>query len=202
MDSPAEMDEALSGYNKALGVALGYRDLMTHLHSERVHDLAMMIAEACDVDEAELGVLKVASSFHDVGKIGIPDHILMKPTRLDAAEWETIKRHSEIGEQILRSSGIGGYPVPDVARAIRHHHEHVDGGGYPDGLAGEDIPLGSRIIAIADSYDAMAVTRAYHGARSHHEIMDIMEGETGRKFDPALMQIFRARIEHSPMRTD
>jgi len=202
MDSPAEMDEGLFGYNKALGVALGYRDLMTHLHSERVHDLALMIAEDSDVDEAALGALKVASSFHDVGKIGIPDHILMKSTRLDAAEWETIKQHSEIGEQILRSSGVGGYPVPDAARAIRHHHEHYDGGGYPDGLAGEDIPLCSRIIAIADSYDAMAVTRAYHAARAHHEIMDIMVDETGRKFDPALMQIFCARIEHSPMRTD
>jgi HD-GYP domain-containing protein (c-di-GMP phosphodiesterase class II) len=200
MDSPEDMDEGLFGYNKALSVTLGYRDMMTHLHSERVRDLTLMIAEASGADDRQLAVLRMAAIFHDVGKIGISDQILLKPSRLDEAEWEEVKRHSEIGEQIMLHSGIDGYPVADVARTIRHHHEYYDGAGYPDGLAGEEIPLFSRIIAIADSYDAMSVTRAYHAARTHDEIMEIMRGETGNKFDPALMDIFCARIVYSPMR--
>jgi response regulator RpfG family c-di-GMP phosphodiesterase len=201
MDAVSEIYETMYGYHRSLSAALGYRDMMTLVHSEHVHDLALMIAEDSGADAHQLAVLKMAATFHDVGKIGIPDHILMKPGRLDTTEWQMIRMHSEIGEQIILSSGQTDQPAVDVARAIRHHHEYFGGGGYPDGLKGEDIPLGSRIIAIADSYDAMGVTRAYHAARSHDEIMDIMEGETGSKFDPALMEIFCERIALSPMRT-
>jgi len=192
--------EALNGYKKALNVTLGYRDLKTRAHSERVNGLALMLGRACGMDARALAVLKLAASFHDIGKIGIPDRILLKPDRLDDSEWVVIKQHSQIGEQILASSGFTGHPIDGAARAIRHHHEHFDGGGYPDGLAGDAIPLPSRIIAIVDSYDAMAVTRAYHNARGHGEIMEIMDEETGTKFEPRLMQMFSTHIEHSPMR--
>ncbi|HXH64649.1 MAG TPA: HD domain-containing phosphohydrolase [Mariprofundaceae bacterium] len=202
MDPQAGAFEAMFGYHRSLSAALGYRDMLTLVHSERVRDLSLMIVADCDAGEHDLAVLKMASTFHDVGKIGIPDQILQKPGRLDAEEWATIKRHSEIGEQIMLSSGMSGQAVVDVARAIRHHHEYFDGGGYPDGLAGEDIPLAARIIAIADSYDAMAVTRAYHAPRAHGEIMAIMHGETGSKFDPELMDLFSRHIESSPLRAD
>jgi response regulator RpfG family c-di-GMP phosphodiesterase len=200
MDSKEDIDGELCGYKKALLVTLGFRDMMTRTHSERVHQLSIMLGDRCGIRGRKLTVLNLASSFHDVGKIGIPDEILLKPSRLDEEEWAVIKRHPEIGAQIMLSSGFRGHPIAGVARAIRHHHEHYDGSGYPDGLAGEDIPLFSRIIAIADSYDAMAVTRAYHAARMHDEIMAIMHEETGIKFDPKLMQMFDESIVLSPMR--
>lgn len=202
MDADAEIYEGMYGYHRSLSTALGFRDMMTLVHSERVRDLALMVAAHCVADAHQMAVLKMAASFHDVGKIGIPDQVLQKPGRLDASEWAMIKLHSEIGERIILSAGVPDQPIADVARAIRHHHEHFDGGGYPDGLNGEGIPLCARIIALADSYDAMAVTRAYHAARSHDEIMDIMQGETGTKFDPELMRIFSEHIEQNPMRAD
>jgi response regulator RpfG family c-di-GMP phosphodiesterase len=106
-----------------------------------------------------------------------------------------MKQHSEIGEKIMASTELEG--SRQAATAIRHHHEHYDGHGYPDRLSGKDIPICSRIISIADSYDAMAVTRSYHLARSHRDIMDILGKEDGKKHDPELMRIFCKVIETS-----
>jgi response regulator RpfG family c-di-GMP phosphodiesterase len=186
---------ALLMYTKALSVALGYRDLLTRLHSERVQGLAMEIGKHCGLSRTELNALNIAASFHDIGKIGTPDHILLKPSKFDEAEWEVMKQHSEIGEKIMASTELNG--SQQAALLIRHHHEHFDGKGYPDRLAGEAIPICSRIIAIADSYDAMAVTRSYHHARSHQEIMEILDQENGIKHDPELMHIFCGTIESS-----
>jgi HD-GYP domain-containing protein (c-di-GMP phosphodiesterase class II) len=186
---------ALYTYTKALSVALGYRDLLTRLHSERVQGLSVAIGKARDLTNKQVDALKIAASFHDIGKIGIPDHILLKPAQFDEAEWEAMKRHSEIGEKIIASTELEG--SQQAALVIRHHHEHYNGQGYPDKLAGENIPICSRIISIADSYDAMAVTRSYHHARTHQEIMDILQTETGTKHDPELMHIFGKIIETS-----
>lgn len=190
--------KALYKYTKALSVALGYRDLMTRLHSERVRVLAVALGVRYGLFGKELGCLNISASFHDIGKIGIPDRILLKPTQLDKAEWETIKQHSEIGEKIMASTELKG--APEVAQIIRHHHEHYDGQGYPDSLAGEAIPIRSRIITIVDSYDAMAVKRVYHEAMGHTEIMKILRDETGKKHDPQLMRIFCELIESSPLK--
>jgi response regulator RpfG family c-di-GMP phosphodiesterase len=186
---------ALYTYTKALSVALGYRDLLTRLHSERVLGLSAEIGKHCDLTSKQLSALKIAASFHDIGKIGIPDHILLKRGKFDDAEWEIMKSHSEIGETIMTATELEGSQL--AARLIRHHHEHFDGLGYPDNLAAEDIPLCARIISIADSYDAMAVTRSYHQARTHREIMAILHEETGEKHDPELMRIFCDIIETS-----
>jgi HD-GYP domain-containing protein (c-di-GMP phosphodiesterase class II) len=191
--------DVLYRYTKALSTALGFRDLMTRYHSERVYALSAAIGVRYGLDSVALGALRMSSSFHDIGKIGTPDKILMKTDRLDADEWEVMKQHSEIGEKILRATEIEG--SEQAALAIRHHHEHYDGGGYPDGLSGEEIPICSRIISIADSYDAMAVTRSYHRARKHSEIMEILRQETGQKHDPQLMPIFLEVIDSSPFRT-
>jgi response regulator RpfG family c-di-GMP phosphodiesterase len=190
---------ALLKYTKALSVALGYRDLLTRLHSERVQGLSADIGKFCGLSHEELNALNIAASFHDIGKIGTPDHILLKPSKFDEVEWEIMKQHSEIGEKIMLSTGIEG--SQQAARLIRHHHEHYNGRGYPDKLSGEDIPICSRIISIADSYDAMAVTRSYHRARTHPEIMVILHEETGVKHDPELMRIFCEIIESSKFRT-
>ena len=194
-----ELDEpilnALFTYTKALSVALGYRDLLTRLHSERVRGLSTAIGVGCGLSETELGVLNIAASLHDIGKIGIPDQVLLKLSQLDEAEREKMNQHSEIGERILAATDLDGSQRASLV--IRHHHEHYDGRGYPDKLSGEEIPICSRIISIADSYDAMAVTRAYHPARTHQEIMAILHEETGGKHDPELMRVFFEIIESS-----
>lgn len=187
---------ALYRYTRALSVALGYRDLLTRLHSERVLALSEAIGARLGLDEHDMGVLRVSSSFHDVGKIGIPDHILMKPSKFDEAEWAIMKGHSAIGEAIIASTELDG--SPQAAFAIRHHHEYFNGHGYPDGLSGEGIPIHSRIISIADSYDAMAVTRSYHLAKKHVEIMRILCEEAGEKHDPNLIRLFCEIIESDP----
>lgn len=186
---------ALYNYTKALAVALGHRDLLTRLHSDRVSGLAGEMAVVFGMDKNDLAILKIAALFHDIGKIGIPDAILLKPSKHDAAEWEKMKEHSAIGENIL--SAVEIEDSPRASKVIRHHHEYFNGQGYPDKLIGEDIPICSRIISIADSYDAMAVTRSYNRARKHSEIMSILESETGMKHDPSLMQIFCRIIESS-----
>jgi len=199
MESRMSNYQVLYRYTNALSTALGYRDLMTRLHSERVRGLSEAIGTRYGLDGTALDILRLASSFHDVGKIGTPDKVLLKPSKLDDDEWGVMKKHSEIGEKIMLSTTVDGSKM--AAKVIRHHHEHFDGGGYPDGLSAENIPICARIISIADSYDAMAVTRSYHRARKHSEIMEILHEETGQKHDPDLMYIFRGIIESSPFKT-
>ncbi|WP_320151095.1 HD domain-containing phosphohydrolase [uncultured Tolumonas sp.] len=191
IDDP--MFDALYQYTKALSVALGYRDPLTRLHSERVQVLSVEIAYSCNLPSEMIHILKIAASFHDIGKIGIPDNVLLKPSSFDALEWQVMQKHPIIGEQIMLATELDG--AKQAATLIRHHHEQVDGLGYPDKLAGDNIPLCSRIISIADSYDAMAVARPYHTPKSHSEIMDILYSETNKKYDPDLMNIFSQVIE-------
>ncbi len=182
-------------YTKALSVALGYRDLLTRLHSERVQGLAGQIGKHHGLSNGQMNILKIAASFHDIGKIGIPDSILLKPSKLSPAEWELMQQHSAIGQTILASMELDG--SQEAGLLIRHHHEYYNGAGYPDKLARGDIPLCSRIISIADSYDAMAMTRSYHRARTHAEIMVVLREETGGKHDPAVMRSFCEIIDDS-----
>ena len=199
--SSAGFDYALlQRYTKALSVALGYRDLLTRLHSDRVSGLCEEIAVAIDMAHADLIILNIASAFHDIGKIGIPDHILFKPSKLDDSEWKKMKEHSVIGQNIMVSTELNGSDQASIL--IRHHHEHYNGGGYPDGLSNNKIPVAARIISIADSYDAMAVTRSYHKARTHTEVMNILHSETGAKHDPELMAIFSQVIEKSKFKAE
>jgi HD-GYP domain-containing protein (c-di-GMP phosphodiesterase class II) len=189
---------ALEQYTKALSVALGFRDLYTRLHSERVVELACAVGARLGLSERDLGILKIGATFHDIGKIGIPDQILLKPGRLDAPETAAMQRHAALGAEILLAIELEG--AAEVARVIRHHHERFDGQGYPDGLAGEDIPLMSRIVGIADSYDAMALARAYHPTRTHGQVLELLREETGRKHDPRLMGVFLEVLAESPFR--
>ena len=198
MELEEQIFNSLLKHTKALSVALGYRDLSTQLHCERVLGLSEKIGVHCGLSEQKLGILKIAAYFHDIGKIGVPDYALLKPTSLEDAEWIIMKQHPEIGEKIMLSTELEG--SQQVALLIRHHHEHYNGMGYPDKLSGENIPIGSRIISIADSYDAMAVTRSYHHARTHQEIMAILHEETGGKHDPELMHVFCKIIESSEFR--
>jgi response regulator RpfG family c-di-GMP phosphodiesterase len=193
--------ENVSGLTRlatALGAALHERDVYTRQHGDRVMQVALALGRSIGLNSGELGRLHAAAMLHDVGKIGIPDEVLLNPGVLDPAQRTIMRGHAERGEKILRA--ISGEDAAQVAAAIRHHHEEFDGSGYPDNLGGEDIPILSRIISIADNYDAMASQRVYHGSRDHDYVIGVMYEESGQKHDPYLFGRFMDVIERSPVR--
>lgn len=192
--------DTLYRYTKALSAALLVRDRYTRVHSERVLELSLATGRRAGFTVADLAILQIGAAFHDIGKIGIRDHILLKPGRLDIEESEEMRRHAALGAEIMLATDLD--EAVDVARVIRHHHENFDGSGYPDGIAGESIPIASRIIGIADSYDAMALARSYHHGRTHREILAILESERGMKHDPALLRYFLDVVEGSEHRAE
>jgi HD-GYP domain-containing protein (c-di-GMP phosphodiesterase class II) len=147
----------------------------------------------------DLRVLHTAAVLHDIGKTTISDHVLAKQTPYTADDWAIMKSHSAQGQRIIVAAGLDD--GDRIGLVVRHHHERFDGAGYPDGLAGEAIPVMARIIAIADAYDAMGRTRVYRNAMPHDEIMRILLNERGRQHDPRLSAQFAAIIQHSPFRT-
>lgn len=174
------------------------RDAATGRHCHRVVALSVALARACGLHEEEQHTVAVAARLHDVGKIGTPDRVLLSPKRLEKDDWEIMKTHAAVGADIILHSDMP--QRQRIAQAVRHHHEHFDGSGYPDGLAGHDIPLASRIISLADSYDALGDARPYHSARTHAEIMRILNVEAGAKCDPDLLRVFETMIQSSPLR--
>lgn len=180
-------------------VALRERDERTSAHCTRVVGLAVELGKRRGLPEPEIDLLRLSAELHDVGKLGIPDEVLLKPGSLSHDEREVIKKHAAIGQRIVL--GIDIPNIQTVGLAVRHHHERYEGGGYPDGLAGDDIPLLSRIIAMADTYDSMAEGRTYSRAMSHLQIMEVLERERGRQHDPGLFSDFESMIERSEYRT-
>ncbi len=162
------------------------RDSYTKQHSIRVSRYATSMAEAMGCTQEDQDKLNVAGSLHDIGKIGIPDSILLKPGRLTDDEYEIIKKHPEIAGNIIGHFGMWA----DERSIIRHHHERYDGHGYPDGLKGEDIPLLSRILSVADVYDALTTDRSYRKKMPEEKALQIMRENSGTQFDPKLIQIF------------
>ncbi len=168
----------------ALAQALEERDQYTGEHSESVVDLTERVAEALGLPEDEIKEVRTAALLHDIGKVGIPDEILHKNGPLDDREWEIMRQHPVIGERIMRAMpGMGS-----IARVVRHEHERWDGGGYPDGLVGEAIPLPARIILACDAYHAMVSDRPYREAMSHHDAMAELTDNAGTQFDPEVVQ--------------
>jgi diguanylate cyclase (GGDEF)-like protein/putative nucleotidyltransferase with HDIG domain len=167
---------------EALAVALLERDRYTGEHSEAVIEMSGAVARNLGLNMPEVERVKSAALLHDIGKVAIPDEILHKPGPLTDDEWRLMKEHPVIGERILRVlPGLG-----NVARIVRHEHERWDGGGYPDGLAGNAIPLGSRIIIAADTYHAITSDRPYRAARSHSEAVEELTRCAGTQFDPTV----------------
>jgi putative nucleotidyltransferase with HDIG domain len=169
---------------EALAVALLERDRYTGEHSEAVIEMAGAVARNLGLNTAEVERVKSAALLHDIGKVAIPDEILHKRGPLTDSEWILMREHPVIGERILRVlPGLG-----TVARIVRHEHERWDGGGYPDGLAGEEIPIGSRIIIAADTYHAITSDRPYRAARPHGEAVGELIQCAGSQFDPTVTQ--------------
>jgi putative two-component system response regulator len=177
------------------------RDLETGQHLERIRHYSKTLAVAMsksdnppeEIDGLFLDNIFLTSPLHDIGKVGIPDHILLKSARLDNREFEIMKRHSIIGFKTLHEA-MEKYPKADYLRMsadiARSHHEKFDGTGYPDGLKGEEIPLSARIVALADVYDALVSKRIYKYAYKHYVARSIIESEKGKYFDPMVVDAF------------
>ncbi|MGH2905642.1 MAG: HD-GYP domain-containing protein [Solirubrobacterales bacterium] len=175
----------------ALLMALDARDDYTAEHSSEVLSLVMAVAEDIGLDErSQLHVADVAL-LHDIGKIGIPNEILHKPAALNDQEWEIMRRHPEIGERILAE--VPGFEA--VATAVRHEHERWDGAGYPDGIAGEQIPVASRIVLACDAYHAMTSERPYRSPMSETEAREQLLSNAGTQFDPAVVDTLLSVLE-------
>jgi diguanylate cyclase (GGDEF)-like protein/putative nucleotidyltransferase with HDIG domain len=166
----------------SLARAVDERDAYTGHHSQRVADLAARLAERLGADDEQVELTRVAASLHDLGKLAIPEEILRKPGPLTEPERLILQRHPQIGFQMLESLGVD--PIADW---VRHHHERWDGRGYPDGLPGEEIPLGARIIFVADAFDAMTSDRVYRARLSEIEAVEELERNAGTQFDPGVV---------------
>jgi HD-GYP domain-containing protein (c-di-GMP phosphodiesterase class II) len=181
-----ELDRLSWGTLTALARAIDAKSHWTMGHSERVTAMALRIGRAMDLSEEELGVLHQGSLLHDIGKIGIGSKLLDKPSRLSDTEMDVVRGHVEMGARILE-------PVPALADAVPivlQHHEHYDGKGYPQGMIGEEIHLGARILMVADHYDAMRSARPYRPPGSREEVVDSIAAEAGKKFDPQVVGVF------------
>jgi putative two-component system response regulator len=178
---------------RRLGRAAEYRDNETGMHILRMSRMSVVLAEQIGLSTQECELLLNAAPMHDIGKIGIPDHILLKPGKLDADEWEVMKTHTTIGAQILSGSDSD---LMCMAREIAlTHHEKWDGSGYPYGLSGESIPLVGRIVAVADVFDALTSERPYKKPWSLDEAVDFLRRNAGGHFDPELVATFERRLD-------
>lgn len=177
-----------------LANALEAKDPYTRGHSERVARMAGRLARARGLADSSVQTVTRAGLLHDLGKIGIPEAILRKPAPLTEVEWEVMRRHPVVGAQIVAPLEF----FAEGAFVIRHHHERVDGSGYPDGLAGAAIPFGARIVAVADVYDALTSDRPYRQRLSHDRALDLLRAEAGRTLDSELVHLFCMLLSDGP----
>ena len=186
------LEESYLATIRALAMAIEAKDPYTRGHSERVAELSVRVAERMGLPEDELRVLRFAGTLHDVGKIGVPGSVLTKPGRLTAEEFEQIRQHPVIGEKMIREAEF----LTEARDIVRQHHERPDGTGYPDGLKGDEICLGARIMALADAYDAMTTDRTYRKAMAPEEAIEEMKRVSGSQFDPDYLEVFLSVIEN------
>lgn len=166
------------------------KDSYTRGHSNRVAHISMAIAREMGLDTKDIELSHFAGHLHDIGKIGIPDSILMKTDKLTTEEYEIIKNHSEYGYKILEKVSS----LKEMAIIIRHHHERWDGKGYPSGISGEEIPVISRIISVADAFDAMTSNRSYRKPMEYEEALSQLEKGKWTQFDGEIVEIFLKKV--------
>jgi len=185
-DAAAAQEELL----QRLLRAAGYRDDNTHEHTQRVGHLAAMLARESGLGDRMVYLVREAAPLHDIGKIAIPDSILLKPGKLSDEEYEVVKTHALLGARVL--TGADSELLEVAERIVRHHHERWDGGGYPDALGGEDIPAVARIAAVADVFDVLVHERPYKDSWSVEAAAEEIRKGSGTQFDPAVVEAFEA----------
>ena len=174
------------GAVRSLAEIVDHRDATTYHHSSRVAVNAARLARALDLSDEEIEMIEQAAAVHDLGKIGVPDRVLLKPGPLSASEQELMREHSHLGSVILTRFEL----FRPGAEIVRHHHERWDGAGFPDGLAGEAIPLGARVVAVVDAFDAMTSDRPYRAALSETEAASRLAAGAGSQWDPRITAAF------------
>ena len=182
-------DELEKAYLDTIGIlrqTVEAKDPYTRGHSDRVSEYSVLIGQEMGLDENTLHTLKIGGLFHDIGKIGIPDSILLKESKLDDEEYSQIKNHPAIGVHMLGDAAI----FKDIIPMVKHHHERFDGRGYPSQLKGSEIPLIARIAAVADTFDAMTSKRSYRNALPLDVVISEIEKCSGSQFDPEIASIF------------
>jgi HD-GYP domain-containing protein (c-di-GMP phosphodiesterase class II) len=187
----AETRAMFLGTVSALSQAIDAKDGFTRGHADRVSRIAGAIAREMELSERHIEEIELAGMLHDIGKIGVEDQILMKPARLDPHEQELMRRHPIYGASILEPSES----LRPLVQLVLHHHENYDGSGYPEGRKGEDIPMGSRIIIVADAYEAMTSDRIYRKAIGHERAMDQLDRYKGIQFDPKVVRALGTLID-------
>ena len=181
-----ELEKAYLDTIQILRYTVEAKDPYTRGHSDRVSEFSVLIGEKMGLDENTLHILKIGGLFHDIGKIGIPDSILLKESKLDDEEYSQIKNHPSIGVHILGNAET----FKDIIPIVLHHHERFDGRGYPSQLKGEEIPLVARIAAVADTFDAMTSKRTYRNALPLEDVINEIERCSGTQFDPQIASVF------------
>jgi putative nucleotidyltransferase with HDIG domain len=189
-DRQRSLMESLSDANEetllALVSALDMREKNTRLHSQRVRDYTLLLADRHGVPKVERNIIGIGALLHDVGKIAVPDHILLKPADLTEEEQAEMRRHPMEGYRLLQRIGF----LKGAAEMVYAHHEHYDGNGYPRGLKGDEIPLGARLFMVADVYDAITSSRPYHSPVDYDAAANEIFSKSGSHFDPAVVETF------------
>ena len=188
-------DELEKAYLDTIGIlrqTVEAKDPYTRGHSDRVSEFAVLIGTKMGLDEKTIHILKVGGLFHDIGKIGIPDSILLKESKLSDDEYSQIKNHPTIGAHILGNATV----FQDIIPIVKYHHERYDGRGYPSQLAGTDIPLIARITAVADAFDAMTSKRTYRDSLPIEKVKEEIERCSGTQFDPEIAKLFLGMLNN------
>ena len=185
-ESNEKLEKAYLDMVQTLRYTVEAKDTYTRGHSDRVSEYSVLIGEKLGLPEDQIKTLRIGGLFHDIGKIGIPDSILLKPAKLTDDEYSQIKNHPSIGAHILGSAVI----FKDIIPIVKHHHERYDGNGYPSRLKGEEIPYMARIAAVADTFDAMTSRRSYRGPIDIEHVKEEIKRCEGTQFDPQIAEVF------------
>ena len=181
-NTQAKLEQAYLDTIETLRYTVDAKDSYTKGHSERVSEFSVLIGKHLGISSDDMYTLRIGGLFHDIGKIGIPDNILTKKDRLTDDEYEQIKKHPVIGEQILSNAAI----FSDIIPIVKYHHERFDGNGYPEHLKGEEIPFLARIVSVADAFDAMASRRPYRNSVEMQKIIEEISNNKNTQFDPEI----------------
>ncbi len=187
-----ELEKAYLESVETLRYTVEVKDTYTRGHSDRVSEYSVLLGKKLGVKQSEINTLKVGGLFHDIGKIGVPDNILLKETKLSESEYSEIKNHPSIGAHILSNATI----FKDIIPIVKHHHERYDGNGYPSRLKGEEIPYLARITSIADSFDAMSSRRTYRDSLPLEKVKEELRNGAGKQFDPKMIEVFMDILEN------
>lgn len=185
-DSKEQLEQAYLDMVQTLRYTVEAKDTYTRGHSDRVSEYSVLIGEKLGLLDEQIKTLRIGGLFHDIGKIGIPDSILLKPGKLTDDEYSEIKNHPSIGAHILGSAKI----FQDIIPIVKHHHEKYDGNGYPSRLKGDEIPYLARIAAVADTFDAMTSRRSYRGPIDVEQVKEEIKRCEGTQFDPQIAEVF------------